>query len=270
MARSLLVAPVADHAALARTCLGLLRALDRRGVKVAYVKPVAQPRADGGPDQSAELVAAITALRPPEPVTTAQLEELLGEGELDVVLEKIVAAWKPVYGGSDVVVIQGLSSGPSRLYASSLNQALARALDADVVLAGSWPADGDAEELAEQFAIAASGYMAGEQARVVGCVIHGLPAADAAAAAGLRAALARRQLAVAAEVPYRPELTWPQDPRPGTATCTRRSCTRAICPGGSGTWRSSPRAFPAASTPWTPEGWWWCPATGTTSSWPPT
>ena len=210
MARSLLVAPVADHAAMARTCLGLLRALDRRGVKVAYVKPVAQPRADGRPDQSSELVAAITALRPPEPLTTAQLEELLGEGELDVVLEKIVAAWKPVYGGSDVVVIQGLSSGPSRLYASSLNQALARALDADVVLAGSWPADGDAEELAEQFAIAASGYMAGEQARVVGCVIHGLPAADAAAAAGLRAALARRQLAVAAAVPYRPELTWPR------------------------------------------------------------
>ena len=42
MARSLLVAPVADHSALARTCLGLLRALDRRGVKVAFVKPVAQ------------------------------------------------------------------------------------------------------------------------------------------------------------------------------------------------------------------------------------
>ena len=210
MARSLLVAPVADHAAMARTCLGLLRALDRRGVKVAYVKPVAQPRADGRPDQSSELVAAITALRPPEPIATAQLEELLGEGELDVVLEKIVAAWKPVYGGSDVVVIQGLSSGPSRLYASSLNEALARALDADVVLAGSWPADGDVEGLAEQFAIAASGYVAGEQARVVGCVIHGLPAADTAAAAGLRAALARRQLAVAAEVPYRPELTWPR------------------------------------------------------------
>ncbi len=178
MARSLLVAPVADHAALARTCLGLLRALDRRSVKVAFVRPVAQPRADGGPDQSAELVAAVTSLRPPEPVTTGQLEELLGEGELDVVLEKIVTAWQPVYDESDVVVVQGLSSGPSRLYASSLNQALARALDADVVLAGSWLADTDADGLAEQFAIAASGYMAGEQTRVIGCVIHGRAAVD--------------------------------------------------------------------------------------------
>ena len=267
MARSLLVAPVADHSALARTCLGLLRALDRQGVKVAFVKPVAQPSADGGPDRSAELVAAVTTLRPPEPLSTALLEQQLGEGELEVVLEKIVAAWEPVYGGSDVVVIQGLSPAPSRLYASSLNEALARALDADVVLAGYWPADGDAEGLAEQFAIAASGYVAGEQARVVGCVIHGLPAAGAAAAAGLRAALARRQLSVVAAVPYRPELTWPGSAI-WYATCTRGSCTRATCPGASGTWRSSPRAFPAASMPWTPEGWWWCPATGTTSSWP--
>jgi phosphate acetyltransferase len=78
------------------------------------------------------------------------------------------------------------------------------------VLAGYWPADGDVEGLAERFAIAASGYVAGEQARVVGCVIHGLPPADAAAAAELRAAMARRHLSVVAEVSYRPELTWPR------------------------------------------------------------
>ncbi len=47
MARSLLVVPAADGTGPARTCLGLLRALDRSGVHMAYVKPVAQPRADG-------------------------------------------------------------------------------------------------------------------------------------------------------------------------------------------------------------------------------
>ena len=220
MARSLLVAPAAEDVGLARTCLGLLRALDRRGVKVAFVKPVAQPRSDGGPDRSAARVAAITALRPPEPLTTAELEQQLGEGELDVVLEKIVAAWEPIYQGSDVVVVEGLRAGPSKLYASSLNQALARALDADVVLADVWPAGGDAEGLAEQLAIAASGYVSGEQARVVGCVVHSVPGAAAAegpgkfstagTAAELRAALARRKLRLIAGVPHRPELTWPR------------------------------------------------------------
>ncbi len=210
MARSLLVAPAADDAGLGRTCLGLLRALDRQGTKVAFVKPVGQPRANGSPDRSVALVSAITTLRPPEPLSTAQLEQQLGEGELDVVLEKIVAAWKPVYSASEVVVVEGLSIGPARLYASSLNQALARTLDADVVLAGRWPADGNADELAEQLAIAAGGYDAGEEARVVGCVIHGVPGGDAGVLTELQAALARLRLRVIASVPHRPELTWPR------------------------------------------------------------
>ncbi len=208
MARSLLVAPVAEHVGLARTCLGLLRALDQRGIKAAYVKPVVQPRADGGPDRSAALVAAVASLDSPESLTTAELERQLGEGGLEVVLEKIVAAWDPIYARSDAVVVESLSPGPSNLYASSLNQALARALDADVVLVGRWPADNDADALAEQLAIAASGYVSGEQARVVGCVVHGLPGADATAR--LRAALAKHQLRLIAAVPHRPELTWPR------------------------------------------------------------
>ena len=210
MARSLLVAPAAEGVGLARTCLGLLRALDRRGVKVAFVKPVAQPRADGGPDRSAARVTAIMALRPPEPLSTAELEQQLGEGGLEVVLEKIVAAWEPIYDGSDVVVVEGLSAGPSKLYASSLNQALARTLDADVVLADSWPADADADGVAEQLAIAAGGYVSGDQARVIGCVVHGLPGVDAAAPAGLRGALVKHKLRLIAAVPHRPELTWPR------------------------------------------------------------
>jgi hypothetical protein len=58
---------------------------------------VAQPRADGTRDRSTARVAAIMALRPPEPLTTAELEQQLGGGGLDVVLEKIAAAWEPIY-----------------------------------------------------------------------------------------------------------------------------------------------------------------------------
>ena len=216
MARSLLVVPAAEDVGLAQTCLGLLRALDRIGVHVDYVKPVAQPRADGTPDRSAARVAAVTTLRPPEPLSTAELERQLGEGELNVVLEKIVAAWAPIYNRSDVVVVEGLKAGPSKLYTSAINQALARAIDADVLLVGNWPADpAGVEDLAEQFAIAASGYTVGDTARVVGCVIHGLPTAPAtppsaakAPAAALRTALARHGLRLIAGVPHRPELTW--------------------------------------------------------------
>ncbi len=214
MARSLLVAPATEDVGLARTCLGLLRALDRIGMHMDYVKPVAQPRPDGTPDRSAARVAAVTTLRPPEPLSTAELERELGDGELDAVLEKTVAAWAPMYNRSDVVVVEGLKAGPSRLYAPALNQALARALDAEVLLVGNWPAEPDGlEELAEQFAIAASGYISGDTARVTGCLVHGLPAAHSSAlapATALRAALDQHGLRLIAGVPYRPELSWPR------------------------------------------------------------
>jgi phosphate acetyltransferase len=232
MTRTLLVVPTAAGASLARTCLGVVRALDRRGVNVGFVKPVAQPRDDGGPDRSAALVRATSALRPPEPLSTDQLEQQLGSGGLDVVLEKAVAAWQPVHHHYDVVVVEGLSPGPAKLYASGLNQSLARALDADVLLAAGWPstdparsrrhgepgaehaaepgpdpAEGTAESLAETLAITAAGYSSGELARVVGCVVNGVPAADTSAAE-LGDALVRRGLSLIAAVSYHPELSW--------------------------------------------------------------
>ena len=229
MARSLLVVPTGASVGLARTCLGLVRALDRQGVNVAFVKPVAQPRADGGPDRSAALVAAMSSLRPPDPPSTAQLEQQLGAGGLDAVLEKIVAVLEPVHDRADVVVVEALTPGPARLYAIELNQALARTLDADVLLVASWPAEdtwigedqprraaepglepiaSPAEGVAETLAIAASGYWSGEHARVVGCVVNGLPPDDSAPTAQLGQALDRRGLRLIAAVPHRPELTW--------------------------------------------------------------
>jgi len=139
MARTLLVVPTAAGGGLARTSLALVRALDRKGVNVGFVKPVAQPRADGGVDRSTALAAVTSALRPPDPLSTAELERQLGAGGVDAVLEKIVAACQPVHERSDIVVVEGLSPSPSKLYASGLNQALAKALDADVILVGNWP-----------------------------------------------------------------------------------------------------------------------------------
>lgn len=229
MVRSLLVVPTGASVGLARTCLGLVRALDRRGVNVAFVKPVAQPRADGGPDRSAALVAAISSLRPPDPLSTAQLEQQLGASGLDAVLEKIVAVLEPVHDRADVVVVEALTPGPASLYAIELNQALARTLDAEVLLVASWPAEdagsgedqprraaepgldplaGTVESLAETLAIAASGYWSGEHARVVGCVVNGLPPDDPAPTAQLGKAQDRRGLRLIAAVLHRQELTW--------------------------------------------------------------
>lgn len=213
MTRSLLVAPTGTGADLTRTCLGLVRALDRCGTNVGFVKPVAQHGPDHQSDASAALVKVVAGLHPPEPLSVTSLEQLLGAGGIDLALEKVVGAWQPVCDSSEVVVVEGLSPDPARLYATEFNQALARALDADVLLVTRWPAtvsdssDGPvAEGVSEALAIAAAGYSAGD--RVAGCVVHNVPAGDAAGAPQLRAALTRRGLRLLAAVPDRPELSW--------------------------------------------------------------
>jgi phosphate acetyltransferase len=217
MSRSLLVAPTGSGADLARTCLGMVRALDRRGAKVAFVKPVAEARPGDTRDQSAALVQVVAGLHAPDPLSVADLEQLLGAGGLDLALEKVVAAWQPVHDSADFVVLEGLSPDPPKLYVTEFNQALARALDADVLLTARWPlaaTDGGespgaaAEGLAEALAIAAAGFTLGEGERVAGCVVHNIPPDDATARPHLRAALARRELRLVAAVPDRPELSW--------------------------------------------------------------
>jgi phosphate acetyltransferase len=216
MAGSLLVAPTGGGVGLTRACLGLLRALDRRGVAVAYLKPVAGPGPGGVPDRSTALVAAVSTLKPPEPLPAALLEQQVGLGRLDEAVEKVVAVWQPVSDQADVVVVEGASPVPAAPYADELNHGLARALNAGVVLVCGWPPSrygsgkGAASQVAESLAIAAGGYRSGEGSRVAGCVVTGVPARDPAAPGRLRAELDQRGLRLAGTVPHRIELTWPR------------------------------------------------------------
>jgi phosphate acetyltransferase len=226
MTRTLLVVPTGPHVGLTSACLGLLRALDERGVRVGFVKPLAQPRSDGRAEASNELVAKLTSLHPPEALPAAVLEERLGSGGVDAVLEEVVARWQPLSDQHDVIVVEGLNPGPTQIYSSRLNQAMAKALDAEVILVGACaggggyshpagePADASAwsdevEHLAESLAITASTYSTGENARVEGCIVTRVPHRRGAAA-NIAAALGRRRLSLLAAVAFNVHLTQPR------------------------------------------------------------
>ncbi|GAB7193334.1 phosphate acetyltransferase [Kineococcus sp. NUM-3379] len=219
MARTLLLVPTGHGAGLTSTCLGLVRALDARGVDVGYAKPLGQPRAGTGPDRSAALVRLVSALDPAEPIAASRVGELLSRGDLDDLMEEVVAAVEPAQARHDVVVVEGLVPSEEQVYSGRVNNALATALDADVVLVGSAAPGGgdaaDAERIAEAVAIAGGPYRSGESARVVGAVVSRWPVPadleDAATRAGLlRAALERRGVPLVGVVPLREALTHPR------------------------------------------------------------
>ncbi|MFL6161717.1 MAG: phosphate acetyltransferase [Jatrophihabitantaceae bacterium] len=220
MARTVLVVPAGHRAGLTSACLGLLHALAERGVAVAYYKPFGQPPTHpGGADSSPLLVEATCGLRSPKPLAVQRLERALGRDELDVVLEDVIAAAEPLAAGNDVLVLEGLAPGSGLSYAGRANVALAKALDADVVLisapseaevAAGRAEPADLAHLAEASAIAARTYQSSQHDRVLGVIVNKLASTEAGTHAELRACLAVHRLALLGVVGFDPELTHPR------------------------------------------------------------
>lgn len=211
MTRTLLVAPTSHGVGLTATCLGLVHALERQGVSVGFYKPLAQPRARGADeDRSTALVRLTSTLHPPEPISAARVEQALSRNELDSLLEDVVAAAEPLVAEHDVVVVEGLVPGSGLVYAGRTNVALAKALDADVLLVGAPESSEDLEHLAETMEITARTYQGGERRRVVGAVVNRVPDLTPARNTEIRGLLGRRDLALVGAVPVRPELGWPR------------------------------------------------------------
>jgi phosphate acetyltransferase len=216
MTHTILVVPTGHGVGLTATCLGLVRALDRLGIPVAFAKPIAQPgtQEDDGPERSTALIRLATGLDPPEPIPAARAEALLGVGEMDNLMEQVVGLTNPLVAGTGVLVVEGLVPGQGhQMYASRVNLAMAKALDASVVLVGAPEDSGDQDsgdqdsaidELAENMAIAANTYRTGEDVRVIGSMVNRVPP-EAAAMVG--PTLARHGLRCVGAVPLTPAMS---------------------------------------------------------------
>jgi phosphate acetyltransferase len=205
MTHALLVAPAGHGVGLTTVCLGLVRALDRRGVRVGFCKPLAQPGSGGGPDTSLALVRLGAAVTAPEPLAAERVRALLSAGDDQVVMEEAVARYQQAAQRNDVVIIEGLVPQPGMVHAMRVNHLLAKALDAEVLLVAT-PGSDTPAQVAGAAAIAARGFGLAEGRQPA--VVVNRAAADTANA--LRNAIAAEHLRPAGVIPPRPELSSPR------------------------------------------------------------
>ncbi|HHH27994.1 MAG TPA: phosphate acetyltransferase, partial [Polyangiaceae bacterium] len=208
MTHRLLVVPTAHRVGVTSVCLGILRALDRLGLRFGFSKPVTRSI----PDRSTALVRLTTALEPPEPIPAAEAERMLGAGQQDVLLERIVEQVERVGDDRDVVVIEGLVPVDDVVYATSLNVAIAKALDAELVFVGAVTTD-DPVKVADNIDIASRAF--GDMARGPNrcCIINRVPSTQSEQHPGFEAltsALAAEQLHPLGLIPERPLLNAPR------------------------------------------------------------
>lgn len=140
MAKNLLVVATSRDSGLTSVCLGLLRALERVGVRVGFYKPFshfAKPGEalhSGGKDSSVAFVRQLSALDPPEPIALKDAQQLLNRGKSDQLLEQVVGEYQRVARTVDVVIIEALAPDSGETYLSRLNVELARNLGSEVIL----------------------------------------------------------------------------------------------------------------------------------------
>jgi phosphate acetyltransferase len=180
MSHVLLLAPAGRQVGLTTACLGLVRALDRQGVRVAFAKPIAAR----GEDRVSTLVRLGSAgLTPPEPISRAEADELLASGDDQTLMEKVVALCARAAEGADVLVVAGMWPEPGMVHSSRVNALMLKALDAELVLVGS-PRGETPAELANVMAIAARGLGGFADGEKVSCFLNRVTANAATARAG--------------------------------------------------------------------------------------
>ena len=174
MTHTFFLAPISGDVGLTTIALGLVHALDQRGVRVGFCKPIGQPTArDAGPERSTHFVRATTALTPAIPISLARAEKMVSEGRLEELMTIAVQEFHDSAGDADVMVVEGLVPTSQDSYVGTLNAELIRTLSAEVILVGD-VAGGPDQALRDQVDLAARQYVSADRSRLVGCILNRL------------------------------------------------------------------------------------------------
>ncbi len=179
--RSYFVAATQPDVGLTSVSLGLVRALQRHGLKVAFVKPITKQTPDAEPSVLfARTICKIA--HTPDPVPMSQVTQYVTNGKTDEMLEEIVSLAMSATAGADVLVVEGMQADPSRAFIPRLSGDIARSLQADVILVAN---GADAQGLEQTNYLIAQVRQAGRT--VVGVIFN-------RAAAGFDSVAVARQL----------------------------------------------------------------------------
>ncbi len=176
MATAILVVPTEQRVGLTTVALGLVHALDRKGIPVGFCKPISQPHAtDTGPERSTRLARAVTSLNPPEPIPAAEAENLLGHDRENILLEEVIARYERAAQKASVVIVEGLVDTEERSYSTHLNARMAQSLDARIIIVAA-PGRDNPRQVADLVEVVAQAYGGIRHERMIGCIVNLLDA----------------------------------------------------------------------------------------------
>ncbi|MGL5392512.1 MAG: phosphate acetyltransferase, partial [Shewanella sp.] len=180
MSRNIMLIPIGTGVGLTSLSLGMVRALERHGVKVQFFKPISQLRPnDNGPERSTTILSKSPTVNPLEPFDMAHAEALIRADQTDVLMEQIIARAAECASNTETLIVEGLVPTRNHPFADDVNYAIAKAMDADVIFIAT-PGSDTPTGLMNRLEIAYNSWGGKNNKRLIGAVINkiGAPVDD--------------------------------------------------------------------------------------------
>ena len=176
MSRTIMLIPTGTSVGLTSVSLGVIRAMERKGVRLSVFKPIAQPRSgENAPDQTTTIIRKNSTIPAAEPLQMSRVESLLGSNQQDVLMEEIIARYHENTKEAEVVLVEGLVPTRKHQFASALNYEIAKTLNAEIVFVMSLGNDSPAQ-LKERIELTQSSFGGSKNKSITGVIINKLNA----------------------------------------------------------------------------------------------
>jgi phosphate acetyltransferase len=168
--------PTGTSVGLTSVSLGVIRAMERKGVRLSVFKPIAQPRAGGNaPDQTTTIIRKSSSIPAAEPLQMSRVESLLGSNQQDVLMEEIIARYHANTKDAEVVLVEGLVPTRKHQFANALNYEIAKTLNAEIIFVTALGNDSPAQ-LKERIEVTQSSFGGNKNKSITGVIINKLNA----------------------------------------------------------------------------------------------
>lgn len=176
MSRTIMLIPTGTSVGLTSVSIGVIRAMERKGVRLSVFKPIAQPRSGGNtPDQTTTIIRKNSSIPAAEPLHMSRVESLLGSNQQDVLMEEIIARYHENTQDAEVVLVEGLVPTRKHQFANALNYEIAKTLNAEIVFVMALGNDSPAQ-LKERIELTQSSFGGSKNKNITGVIINKLNA----------------------------------------------------------------------------------------------
>lgn len=176
MSRTIMLIPTGTSVGLTSVSLGVIRAMERKGMRLSIFKPIAQPRSNAdAEDHTTAIVRHNFAIPAAEPLNMSYVENLLGADQQDVLMEEIIARFHDNTRDAEVVLVEGLVPVRKHEFANALNFEIARTLNAEIIFVMS-PGNDSAAQLKERLEFIQNSFGGKKNKQIKGVIFNKLHA----------------------------------------------------------------------------------------------